>query len=167
MSILILTGPPAAGKNTIGQEIVSLLPKLALIDVDQVRWMLRKPHIAPWLGGDGAAQARLGVENACLLAEQFGRYGCVVVVLDFLWDFSIPIYRARLRSERMLIARLMPSKAACIQRNRERGQWLSDGDVDHLYESMAGLEGCDVTIDNSELDAAAVAKRLVTLMGSG
>lgn len=164
MSILILTGPPAAGKNTVGLALAALLERSALVDVDQLRWMLRKPHVAPWLGEEGARQARLGIENACLLAGQFARSGCDVVVLDFLWDYSLPLYRARLPETPLLVVRLMPPKAVCIKRNQQRGQWLSDQEVAMLYASMEQFTGHDISMDTSALPAGEVARRLAKLM---
>lgn len=54
--ILILTGPPAAGKSTLGPLIAKQRRRCAVIDVDWVRAMLVQPHIAPWLGEEGMAQ---------------------------------------------------------------------------------------------------------------
>lgn len=71
MSVIILTGPPGAGKNTVAQIIAMGKNKCAVIDVDLVRWMILQPHKAPWEGNAGKNQQMLGVRNACLLAKNF------------------------------------------------------------------------------------------------
>lgn len=62
--ILLLTGPPVAGKSTLGPLIAKRLERCAVIDVDRVRAMVVQPHIAPWLGEEGMTQLRLGARNA-------------------------------------------------------------------------------------------------------
>jgi shikimate kinase len=82
--ILILTGPPAAGKSTLGSLIAKRLERCAVIDVDWVRAMLVQPHISAWLGEAGMAQLRLGAKNACVLAHNFVAEGYDVVILDVI-----------------------------------------------------------------------------------
>lgn len=69
--VLILTGPPAAGKNSTASIFAKELSRCAVIDVDVVRWMVVQPHKAPWDGDEGKAQQKLGVQNACALARNF------------------------------------------------------------------------------------------------
>src|SRR5690242_912351 len=109
MSILILTGPPASGKNSVAPLVARQRRRCAVIDVDQVRWMLVQPHTAPWDGDEGKHQCRLGAENACLLARQFAADGCDVMLLDFIWDYTLDIYRQRLEPFQPKIIQLMPS----------------------------------------------------------
>ena len=160
MPVLILTGPPASGKNTVGSALAEQREKCALIDVDLLRWMLRKPHIAPWQGEEGIIQAKLGIENACTLSARFSAYGCDVVVLDFLWPYSLEIYRNQLGNSGLTVVRLMPSLSTCLERNRSRGQWLKDDEVVMLYKSIEELEGLDQNIENSHLPAYEVAAML-------
>ncbi|HET7769338.1 MAG TPA: hypothetical protein VFN74_11240, partial [Chloroflexota bacterium] len=65
--MLLLTGPPAAGKSTVGRLVAEGLERSALVDADQVRAMVRRPHVAPWYEGEGTAQLRLGASNTCRL----------------------------------------------------------------------------------------------------
>jgi hypothetical protein len=157
MAATILTGPPAAGKNTVGEAVVALRSSSALIDVDALRWMLRKPHAAPWSGAEGTRQTILGIGNACYLGKQFTSYGCDVVILDFLWPYSLDAYRTAWPESRLSVIRLMPSESVCLARNQARGQWLSDGEVIMLYAQMKQLGRYDMSIDNEHLTAAEAA----------
>src|SRR5262245_40892720 len=96
MSILILTGPPASGKNSVARIVARGRNRCAIIDIDQVRWMLVQPHHAPWEGEEGKHQCRLGVQNSCMLAKSFAAEGCDVLLLDFVWDYTVGIYRTEL-----------------------------------------------------------------------
>ena len=70
MHPLLLTGPPAAGKSTTARAVAALRPRAAVIDVDDIRLLVVSGHAAPWQGDEGRLQQRVGVENACDLANR-------------------------------------------------------------------------------------------------
>src|SRR5258708_19575543 len=108
--ITILTGPAAAGKNTIAQVYATqFCERCAVIDVDLVRGMLRQPHFAPWDGTQGLEQHRLGVKHACMLAKSFLTEGYEVVLLDVVWPDLGQLYRQEFAGHYLRIVRLMPS----------------------------------------------------------
>ena len=164
MSILILTGPPAAGKNTIAAQLGQMRERCAVIDVDAVRQMLVKPHHAPWDGDEGVRQQIFGVENACLLARRFADAGYDVVILDVIFPFTRKVYQEQLRGQPSAIALLLPERQAILQRNRQRG-WLPDHEADMLYDLMLAFDGHDLKIDNTDLPPALAAERLIHLFG--
>ena len=162
--ILILSGPPAAGKSTLGPLIASQLERCAVIDVDRVRLMVAQPHVPPWRGEEGLRQLRLGAENACLLAHNFVEAGFHVVILDVLTPETAGIYRSNLAPLDHQIVLLLPTLEQSLQRNRARGQWLTDEEVRLLYAWEAQLAECDRKIDNSHISAEELAVELAGLM---
>ena len=158
--ILILTGPPAAGKTTIGPLLAQQLERCAVVDVDQVRAMVVQPHIAPWRGAAGMAQLRLGAHNACILARNFVSAGFAVVLLDVLTDATAQLYRTELADLEHRIVLLLPTLETVIQRNRARGQWLTDAEVELLYQWQQTLTVYDDKVDNTHLSAAVLAAEL-------
>ncbi len=58
--MLILSGPTAAGKNTVGRVLAQRRRRCAVVDFDAVRAMFVQPHRAPWQGTEGRAQHLLG-----------------------------------------------------------------------------------------------------------
>jgi hypothetical protein len=164
MSILILTGPPASGKNSVAPLIARQRERCAIIDVDQVRWMLVQPHAAPWEGEEGKRQCRFGVENACLLAARFAEDDCDVIVLDFLWDYTVGIYQQRLAQYSPKIVQLMPSLTETLRRNHMRG-WLPAHEVEMLYVLMERFTDYDEKIDNTEMTVEKLAQHLIRSMG--
>lgn len=164
--ILILTGPPAAGKSTLGPLIAKQLERCAVIDVDRVRLMVAQPHIPPWRGEEGMRQLRLGAENACLLAHKFSREGFHVVILDVLTAETAEIYRSKLAPLEHQIVLLIPTLEHSLQRNQARGQWLTDEEVRLLYAWEEQLAEYDHKIDNSNLSAVELAVELARLFRS-
>ena len=158
--ILILTGPPAAGKSTIGPLIAQQLERCAVIDVDWLRKMVIQPHIAPWRGEAGVAQLHLGVQNACAVARNCAATGFNVVILDVLTDETAQVYRTALADLGCQIVLLLPSLATALQRNRARGQFLTDAEVELLYGWQTALTIYDQQIDNTALPIDSVVRQL-------
>lgn len=158
--ILILTGPPAAGKSTIGPLIAQQLDHCAVIDVDWLRKMVIQPHIAPWRGEAGLAQLRLGAQNACAVARNCIDAGFAVVILDVLTDETAQIYRTALADRGCQIVLLLPSLETALERNRERGQFLTDAEVELLYDCQTALTNYDRQIDNTTGTVEALAAQL-------
>ncbi len=158
--ILLLTGPPAAGKSTLGALIAKRLQRCAVIDVDWLRVMVAQPHIAPWLGEEGMVQLRLGAKNACMLAHNFVAEGYDVVILDVLTDETATLYQTHLAPLPHQIVLLLPSLEESLQRNQRRGQWLTDDEVRLLYAWEQELRVYDRKIDNSNLSADELAVEL-------
>jgi tRNA A37 N6-isopentenylltransferase MiaA len=48
--MLIITGPTAAGKNTVALLLAKRRERCAVVDFDLVRWMFVRPHRPPWAG---------------------------------------------------------------------------------------------------------------------
>ena len=108
---LVLTGPPAVSKTTTAGRLAARLDLAAVVDVDDVRQLVRAGHRAPWEGAEGRRQARLGVENACALAFRFTAAGIPVVVTDVLTVESTVAYRTLLPGCRIVRLHLAAEEA--------------------------------------------------------
>jgi guanylate kinase len=161
VTILILTGPPASGKNTIAALVARRRSRCAVIDVDIVRWMVLQSYKAPWDGKEGKAQQKLGVQNACLLAKNFSRAGYDVIILDVLTDETAQRYQAELSEFTLKIVLLLPTLEEIKSRNADRGKRITDVEVEMLYNWQRQLSVYDAQIDNSDLTAAETADQLV------
>ena len=156
--ITILTGPSAAGKNTIGYTYArQFCEQCAVIDGDQVRWMYTQPHIAPWHGEEGLRQHQIGVRHGAMLARSFHALGLEVVILDVLWADLAGIYRSELSGLPMRIVRLLPTLEECLQRHHQRPPSISDDEVKWTYDHTATLTDFDLTLDSTSLSAEQVA----------
>ncbi len=166
MRVLILTGPTASGKNTVGQLTAEQLERCAIVDVDLVRWMVRMPHKAPWEGAEGARQQRLGVSNACLLAKKFVSASYSVVILDVLTNATVRQYRTDLESVPHKIVMLLPTFVEARRRSRGRGERLTVEEEQMIYDWQQQLADVDEHIDNTALTAEMVVSKLVTWLQS-
>jgi len=162
--MLILTGPPAAGKNTIGALLARQRERCAVIDFDVVRAMLVQPHRAPWQGAEGWRQQRLGVLQACKLATGFVEDGWEVILLDALSDRTLPLYRQSLAPHQFQIVQLLPTWAECGKRFQERGPVLTADEFALVYREQEQFKAFDLRLDNTMLAPADVAVRLAALL---
>jgi guanylate kinase len=162
--ITILTGPAAAGKNTIAQIYATrFCDRCAVIDIDLVRGMLRQPHFAPWDGTDGLNQHRLGVRHGCMLAKSFFAEGYEVILLDVVWADLGQLYRQQLSDHHFRIVRLMPSWDESLQRLHGRSHTITDEEAHWVYRMQQTLQHYDYTLDNTTLSPESVAEWLASL----
>ena len=186
MPVLILTGPPAAGKNAIAAATAKLLDRCAIIDVDVVRLMVVEretlPNAAfvdvvrqgavPSVARDHYAghEWRSGVRAACALGHRFLREGYGLIIADILTAASARAYRNSFRSERVLVAQLLPHRDEIARRHAARiaaEGFDKLGDpalVDVLYDQQAQFGGYDLRIDNAGRSAENVAQELALLL---
>ncbi len=159
--ITILTGPSAAGKNTVGYTYArQFAQQCAVIDGDQVRWMYTQPHVAPWHGEEGLRQHQIGVRHGALLVRSFNGLGVEVVVLDVLWADLAAIYRSQLAGLPMRIVRLLPTLEECLRRHHLRPPSISDDELQWTYDHTAALTDYDLTLDTTNLSPEQVAQWL-------
>ena len=158
--MLILTGPPAAGKNTIAYHLARSRARCAVVDVDLVRAMLVQPHHAPWHGAEGQRQQRLGIALACQLAAGFVADGCAIVILDVLSPETTARYHDRLAPFTPTIVQLLPSREECCRRFLARGPALTDDEFALLYREQAAFADYHARIDNTHLSVAEAAAQL-------
>lgn len=159
--ITLLTGPSAAGKNTIGYTFArQYSQQCAVIDGDQVRWMYTQPHVAPWHGNEGLRQHRIGARHGAILARSFSDLGLEVVLLDVLWADLPAIYRAELSGLNLRIVRLLPTLGECLRRHHQRPPSISDQEVAWTYDHTASLTDYDLNLDTTTLSAEQVARWL-------
>ena len=159
--VLIVTGPPGAGKNTVANVIAQHIAHLAVIDVDVVRWMIVQPHAAPWEGEEGLRQQKLGVRNACQLATNFLSEGFNTVILDVLTNETATMYKQALSSFIHRIVLMLPSLEETLHRAQSRPARLTLGEIRSSYEGQQQLSVFDAKIDNTSLSADDVAADLM------
>ncbi|MEU6721607.1 hypothetical protein ABZ897_60080 [Nonomuraea sp. NPDC046802] len=159
MRALILTGPPAVGKSTIGRFVAQDRPCAAFIDVDDVRHLVVSGHAAPWDGLEGLRQQQLGVVNACALARNFLDGDVDVVIVDVLTDSTAELYRARLTE--VLIVKLEADFREAEKRAQSRPVHLTPEEFRALHDQQHDFTGCDIRLNVTRLsahDAAAQVK---------
>jgi hypothetical protein len=164
IGMLILTGPTASSKNTVGRFVATARERCAVVDCDVVRAMLVQPHRAPWQGDEGKAQQILGARLVSMLAERLALAGWEVIVLDVLTAETAALYRDLLQRFKPVIVQLMPTFDAVQRRSDRRGPLLTDAEFHMVYQAQSAFTEYDARIDNTNLEPAEVAARLADLL---
>lgn len=162
--VLVLTGPAAVGKNTIAGNVAESVPKLAIVDVDVVRWMYFKPHFAPWGGHDGLRQQELGVRNACALARNFVEEGVPTLLLDVVTNRTAALYREYLAGLSPIIVLVLPDWSVVEERLLARPHTITFDEAKLVYEWQRDLNDFDYRIDNNDASAAEIAREVIQLI---
>jgi len=166
MSVVVLTGGPGAGKSTVMLGVSARRVRCATIDVDDVRQMLRQPHVPPWAGPEGQRQHLLGVRNACALARNFCADGADVVIADVLTDDTARIYREELNGLDLTIVRLIVDRGEAWRRAAQRHYSITDEEFGLLHDQQELFAEFDTELDTEELDLDSLVDRVVGLMNA-
>ena len=162
--MLIITGPTAAGKNTVAMLLAKQRERCAVVDFDLVRSMFVQPHQPPWAGEEGKAQQILGAHQVCALAERFVAAGWEVIILDVLSGTTAEIYHRLLGQFSPKTVQLLPTYSELRRRFHERGAVLTEDELKMVYEEQTTYTKYDLRIDNTSMEPQEVAKQLAPLL---
>ena len=170
--ILILTGPPGAGKSTVAQALAERYDRVAHIEVDVLRHFITPTGFAKPGQPERAHQASLGIRNACSLACNFIAERFAVIIDDVVIDKEdLDLYLEGLQAAAVPVhfVRLMPRLEVCQKRNRGRNDGRMPAErVETVHREFVTCgEFAGVTIDSSEMNAYETADRLQALTTSG
>jgi chloramphenicol 3-O-phosphotransferase len=164
VSIVVLTGGPGAGKSTIARAVAPLRNRCAVIEVDDLRQMLVKPHVAPWDGVEGRRQQRLGVANAAAVAIAFADDGCDVVVADVLTNATAALYRTALSPRAIMIVHLRVPLAMAQERALTRHYTLTGRELLDLHNAQGMFGDFDMRIDTSATSVPGAARAICDVL---
>lgn len=150
MRVLVLTGPPAVGKTSIGRLLAATRLRCALADIDDVRHLVVTGHAAPWDGDEGQEQQRLGVINGCGMAGNFTGHGIDVVIVDVVTDQTAALYRQLLPEP--LIVQLTATYDEALRRAHTRKIFLTWSEFRRLHDEQAHLTDVDHRLDTTHLN---------------
>jgi adenylate kinase family enzyme len=154
-SILVLSGPPGAGKSTVAGALVPLLPApVAKVEGDAF-W----PFFARTENLERHVQFRTSMRAMSAAAIAFARDGYATIL-----DFSIPprsldVARKRLKDSAITLhyVVLLPSVEVCVKRAAERrtGAIEDSKDYREFYESFITDEFEAIEDDDAPIDVIA------------
>jgi len=159
---VVLTGGPGAGKSTVARLVAQQRLRCAVVEVDDLRHMLVRPHVAPWQGPEGHRQQLLGAGNACDLVRNFRRDGCEVLVADVLTTETTALYRSGV--EGITVVQLLVTVETAIERARRRTNSLTEQEMRHLHAEQSTFTDADVSLDTEQLGVDGVVQQVGALL---
>ena len=160
-SILLVAGPPGAGKSTVSADLAARRERSVLIPTDDLYTWIAKGHVDPWLAESFDQNVTI-FTVAAAAADRFAKGGYDVVVDGVLGMWGLEVWRALDRP--VSYALLLPAQAVARQRAIDRGEHaLKELDVvDQMHAAfVAHLEGYEHhVIDSTDLDAGATADEI-------
>jgi adenylate kinase family enzyme len=170
--ILILTGPPGAGKSSVATALADRYDRVAHIPVDGLRHFVTPTgYRAPGKPGFERQQA-LAIRNACALARNFMDEHFAVIIDDIVPGHEqLDLYLEGLKDAGAPVhyVRLLPSIEVCRERNRGRhADRVPVERLDLLYRQFeAATDMPGSVIDSAGQTIEATADRLQALTTSG
>jgi predicted ABC-type ATPase len=148
--LLVVTGPPGAGKSTVARVLASDFDPSALVAGDDFFAFLQRGAIAPWLP-QAHDQNEVVLQAAASAAGRFATGGYVVVYDGVLGPWSLAAFTTAAQVPYVDYVVLLPSLQRCLDRVATRvGHGFTDpAATRHMHREFAtaGIERRHVVID--------------------
>jgi cytidylate kinase len=128
--LIVLSGPPGAGKSTVAEQLAERYERCALVPGDDFFGFVRRGAIEPWLPQAGRQNAAV-IEAAAGAAGRLADY-CEVVYEGVLGPWFRDAFLAHSGLDRLHYAVLLPPLATCLDRVRSR--------IGHGFADLAATE---------------------------
>jgi cytidylate kinase len=136
--LLVVTGPPGAGKSTVARVLSAGFPRSVLVTGDSFFAFLDQGSVAPWRPGT-EEQNDVVTEAAALAAGRFARAEYTVVYDGMIGPWYLRRFAEVSGADDVHYAVLLPDAATCRERVRERaGHGFTDlAATDHMHRQFA------------------------------
>jgi predicted ABC-type ATPase len=161
--LLVVTGPPGAGKSTVAERVSAAFSPAALVRGDDFFTFWTQGAIPPWLP-EAREQNEVILRAAAAACGTFVRGGCTVVYDGVLGPWFLPTFTAATGLSRLHYAVLLPSVDRCLERVAGRtGHTFTDPTA--TAQLHADFAGVDIAprhlLEVSDEDPAEVARLLL------
>lgn len=175
--LLILTGPPGAGKTTVGAIIASESPLSACIQSDWFWTTIVNGHIPPWEHA-ADAQNRAVIQAATAAGVRMANAGFTTILDGILGPWNFEPLREELAqcTAPVNYAVLRPDGDACLTRARgrvlesplHRDALTDEGPIRHMWDQFRHLGPVEqFVVDSSTMDPRATAVVVRKRMAAG
>lgn len=120
--LIILSGPPGAGKSTIADLLSKKFPKSAQFSTDTIRHFIKGGYIAPWEpGAETAKQLILADDISKEIVKKYISTGYVTILDGIFFDEDIKEYKKIFDTVKGFI--LLPSLEVLKERDNNRPEF--------------------------------------------
>lgn len=134
--LIVVTGPPGAGKSAVAALLADRFDPSALVPGDDFFGFLRNGAIAPWLP-QSHEQNTAVVEAAAAASGRLARH-CEVIYDGVIGPWFLPAFLDRSGLDHVHYAVLLPPLEVCLDRVRTRtGHGFTDLDAaEHMWRDF-------------------------------
>jgi hypothetical protein len=111
--VLVISGPPGAGKSTVGERVVDRFDPSLLVEGDVFFQFLRRGAIAPWLP-ESARQNELLMAATATAVGELSRGPATVVFNGVVGPWFLPTFLGRSGLATLSYAVLLPPVEQCV-----------------------------------------------------
>lgn len=134
--VIVVTGPPGAGKSTVAQHLALLFDRSALVAGDTFFGFLRAGAVDPW-------RVEADEQNATVIAAAAAATGRLAGFSDVVYDgvlgpWFLETFSAAAQREDFHYAVLLPPLEVCLKRvSTRRGHGFTDrAAAEHLWHDF-------------------------------
>jgi cytidylate kinase len=166
--LIVVTGPPGAGKSTVARILSGLFDASALVSGDQFFAFIDQGFVAPWTTA-AHRQNEVVIGASAAAAGRLAAGGYTVVYDGVIGPWFLETFGAAAGLASLHYAVLLPPEEVCLERVRCRADHgFKDLDAArHMYREFADAEVASRHVADSTEDAAALASRLFQRMHDG
>jgi cytidylate kinase len=140
-SLLIVTGPPGAGKSTVARALATRFDRSALVEGDAFFAFVASGAIPPWLP-ESQDQNDVVTRAAAVATAEFVTGGYTVVYDGVMGPWFLPTFAAATGLDALDYVILLPSVERCVERvaTREDHGFTDEPATRHMHDQFARAE---------------------------